>query len=269
MLTSEEAHVASRSRTARRRRLLAASGCVLAALPVYSQTMAPGSEASQDARATLSGLVVDQTGGYVPRATLVLQDARKKKRKTRTDDTGRYEFPGLPSGEYVLHVLVEGFRSPRATLAVIRPGLRRDVTIELGGLFEAVFVAESVPDARPDSGPVARRPSPTCHPPAVRGGVGGRVRPPVKLRHVVPQYPPQLERQRIDGTVDLMGAVDASGRPVRLEAIAGSRPEFVDAALEAVSRWEFAPAYLNCVPVPIQLAVRIQFGRASRPGTRS
>jgi TonB family protein len=270
MLNSAEPHViAPRSRATRRTRLAAAGGCLLAALPVLSDALPRAGAAAQDDRATLSGLVVDQMGGYVPRAALVLEDARKKRRKTRSDESGRYEFAGLPAGEYVLDVLVEGFRSPRATLTVTAPGDRRDVTLEIGGLFEAVFVGASVPDARRDSGPAARRPPPTCHPPALRGGPGGRLRPPMKLRHVVPQYPPQLERQRIAGTVNVVGVVDVNGRPVRLEAIDGSRSEFVEAALEALSRWEFAPAYLNCVAVPIQLAVRIQFGRASGPSTRS
>jgi TonB family protein len=270
MFISAESHVvAPRTRTIRRRRLIAASGCLLAALTVCSDALPHAVVSAQDTRATLSGLVVDQMGAYIPKAALVLENDRKKKRKTRADDTGRYEFAGLPPGEYVLDVLVEGFRSPHAAVAIAAPGHRRDVTLELGGLFEAVFVGQSLSDARRDSGPAARRPPPTCDPPAVRGGLGGRVRPPVKLRHVVPQYPPQLERQGIAGRVDVIGVVDANGSPVRLEAIEGSRSEFVDAALEALSRWEFAPAYLNCVAVPVQLAVRVQFGRPSGPSTRS
>jgi TonB family protein len=269
LISAESDVVAPRCRTTRRRRLIAASGCLLAALPVCSDALPRAGVAGEDTRATLSGLVVDQMGAYIPKAALVLENARKKKRKTRTDDTGWYEFAGLPPGEYVLDVLVEGFKSPHATVTVTAPGHRRDVTLALGGLFEAVFVGESLPDARGDSGPAATRPPPTCDPPAVRGGLGGRVRPPVKLRHVVPQYPPQLERQGIAGRVDVIGIVDANGRPVRLEAIEGSRSEFVDATLEALSRWEYAPAYLNCLAVPIQLAVRVQFGRASGPSTRS
>ena len=261
--------VAPRSRTRRRTRLMAASACLMATLPVCSDALPRDGVAGEETRATLSGLVVDQMGAYIPKAALVLENSRKRKRKTRADDTGRYEFAGLPPGEYVLDVLVDGFRSPHATVAVTAPGYRRDVTLELGGLFEAVFVGESLSDARRDSGPAARRPPPTCDPPAERGGLGGRVRPPVKLRQVVPRYPPQLERQGIAGRVDVIGVVDANGSPVRLEAIEGSRSEFVDAALEALSRWEYAPAYLNCVAVPVQLAVRIQFGRASGPSTRS
>jgi TonB family protein len=272
MLISTESHAfAPRPRSTRRRRLIAVSGCLLAALPVCSDALprAGAGAAGEETRATVSGLVVDQMGAYIPRAALVLENARGRKRKTRADDSGWYEFAALPPGDYVLDVLVEGFKSPHAQVTVTAPGHRRDVTLALGGLFEAVFVGKSLPDARRDSGPGARRPPPTCDPPAARGGLGGRIRPPVKLRHVVPQYPPQLERQGIAGRVDLIGVVDANGMPVRLEAIEGSRSEFVDAALEAVSRWEFAPAYLNCVAVPIQLAVRVQFGRASGPSTKS
>jgi carboxypeptidase family protein/TonB-like protein len=250
-------------------RFVAATGCLMAALPVCSDALPQDVTKTQETRASLSGLVVDQMGAYIPKAALVLENARRQKRKTRADDTGRYEFAGLPPGDYVLDVLVEGFKNPHAAVTVTAPGHRRDVTLALGGLFEAVFVGESLPDARRDSGPAARRPPPTCEPPAIRGGLGGRVRPPVKLRNVVPQYPPQLERQGIAGRVDVIGAVDVNGSPVRLEAIEGHRSEFVDATLEAVSRWEFAPAYLNCVAVPIQLAIRVQFGRASGPSTKS
>ena len=270
MLTATKSHVVGpQSGPTRRRRLVAASGCLLAALPVCSDALPQCVVAAQDTRATLSGLVVDQMGAYIPRAALVLENARRKKRKTRADDTGRYEFAGLPPGDYVLDVLVEGFKSPHASVTVTAPGHRRDVTLELGGLFESVFVGQSLSDARRDSGPAARRPPPTCDPPAERGGLGGRVRPPVKLRQVVPQYPPQLERQGIAGRVDVIGVVDANGSPVRLEAIEGSRSEFVDAALEALSRGEYAPAYLNCVAVPVQLAIRVQFGRPSGPSTKS
>lgn len=62
---------------------------------------------------------------------------------------------------------------------------------------------------------------------------------PVNL--VVPLYPAELKKQRIEGAAAISFFIDEKGL-VRVPAVAGAtRPEFAAAALAAVKQWTFAP----------------------------
>ncbi len=62
---------------------------------------------------------------------------------------------------------------------------------------------------------------------------------PVNL--VVPNYPAELKKQRIEGAAAVSFFIDEKGL-VRVPSVSGAtRPEFGAAALEAVKQWTFAP----------------------------
>ncbi|MBI2832892.1 MAG: carboxypeptidase regulatory-like domain-containing protein [Acidobacteria bacterium] len=72
--------------------------------------LAAGTVAAQQATsATLSGRVIDGTGGAIPGATVMLTDAQENSKTIATDATGTYAFRGLAPGRYTARVFFAGF----------------------------------------------------------------------------------------------------------------------------------------------------------------
>ena len=88
--------------------------------------------------------------------------------------------------------------------------------------------------------------------------VGGNIRAPQKTRNVDPRYPPDAQAARVTGVVILEVVVDPDGRVTDVE-VQRSVPLLDEAAIEAVRRWEYTPTLLNGVPVPIIMAVTVNF----------
>ena len=72
--------------------------------------------------------------------------------------------------------------------------------------------------------------------------VGSVARPPLLVRHVMPEYPPEARRRGIEGLVRLDAVLDLKGRvedPIRvLESV----PDLDAAAIAALRAWRFSPA---------------------------
>lgn len=101
--------------------------------------------------------------------------------------------------------------------------------------------------------PAPRPPAPL---PPMR--VGGVVRPPQKVHHVAPSYPPIAQAARISGTV-ILEALIAEDGSVREVKVLKSVPLFDAAAAEAVRQWRFTPTLLNGVPVQVIMSVTVSF----------
>jgi periplasmic protein TonB len=87
---------------------------------------------------------------------------------------------------------------------------------------------------------------------------GGNVRPPQKVHHVAPTYPPIAQAARVSGTVilDALIAEDGSVRDVK---VMRSVTLLDAAAIEAVRQWRFTPTLLNGVPVQVIMTVTVTF----------
>ena len=73
---------------------------------------------AQAAFFTFSGLLIDQTNRVLPATTLVLTSAeRKATYEVQSDNSGRFAFVGLPSGDYTVDVRESGFATLRAITA--------------------------------------------------------------------------------------------------------------------------------------------------------
>jgi TonB family protein len=127
--------------------------------------------------------------------------------------------------------------------------------------------------AKPTEGPVVRtieltftlrRTPPTSEPSslfemppdAVR--VGGTIKTPMKIRHVPPAYPEVAQDARVSGVVILETLIGRDGR-VMNGRILRSIPLLDQAALDAVSQWEFRPTLMNGTPVPVIMTVTVNF----------
>jgi len=64
--------------------------------------------------------------------------------------------------------------------------------------------------------------------------------------------------QHVAGDVRVDALVDANGRVITMKVVAG--PSLLhQAAMDALRQWKYQPATLNGKPVPMHLAVTIQF----------
>jgi TonB family protein len=88
--------------------------------------------------------------------------------------------------------------------------------------------------------------------------VGGNIKPPTKVRDVRPVYPPDAMAARIQGVIILEVVIDTSGR-VGDAKVLRSIPLLDEAAVEAVTQWEFTPTLLNGAPVPVIMTVTVNF----------
>ncbi len=84
------------------------------------------------------------------------------------------------------------------------------------------------------------------------------VTPPVKIKHVNPQYPREALSGRIQGRVEIRGIIDVRGNVGRPSIV--SKPSLLDgAALAAVQQWAFTPARKAGVPMAVVIIVTVDF----------
>lgn len=135
--------------------------------------------------------------------------------------------------------------------------------------------------AKPTEGPVVRTieltftlrryrrdmpPPPPAAPPAVEVTddgepwvrVGGNIRAPAKIRHVAPVYPPIARSANVSGVVILEARIGRDGRVLDARVLR-SIPLLDQAAIDAVTQWEFRPTLLNGVAVPVIMTVTVNF----------
>jgi TonB family protein len=223
--------------------------------------------AAQSGFASLTGSIVDPTNGVLPGVTLVLTNVGSQaKYEVRTDRTGRYEFVGLPAGEYVFEAKRPGFATFKGQLTVAGQNVQRDLTMAVGSVQETITVAHSRSNPSgsapaPASAPRSKPPRPDCSSAPAADGlpIGGNIRPPMKLKDAWPVYSPDLAAQGVQGTVVLKGHIGITGFIEDLEVVSTPHADLATAAMDAVRQWEFAETLLNCKPVPVSIGITVNF----------
>jgi protein TonB len=135
------------------------------------------------------------------------------------------------------------------TIAPERPPIETPST-EIKGIIDG-----SIEDA---STALAPPPAPEIKVPPAPVRVGGTVRSPVKVKHVDPVYPQIALMSRVQGIVIIEATIGADGRVMDARVLR-SEPLLKQAALDAVSQWQFTPTLLNGVPVPVIMTVSVIF----------
>jgi TonB family protein len=125
---------------------------------------------------------------------------------------------------------------------IMRAFLLAAFSLLLSGASGAPLLADALP-ASPSVEPIR---------------VGGSVKPPAKLKEVVPVYPEKARRDRVQGLVILDCTVNAEGVVTDVKVLRPI-PELNDAAIDAVKQWRYAPAKVDGVAVPIRMAVSVDF----------
>jgi TonB family protein len=94
--------------------------------------------------------------------------------------------------------------------------------------------------------------------------VGGNVRAPIKVKDVKPFYPADAQAAHVQGVVILEALLDDAGKVANARVLR-SIPLLDDAALEAVSQWEFTPTELNGQAVGVIMTVTVNFTMMQAP----
>jgi hypothetical protein len=112
---------------------------VALAAPAFAQPAQTG---------TISGEVLDATGGALPGVTVTItsQD-RGFSRSTVTDETGRYVFPALPIGPYTVVATLQGFETAQSTDNLVETDRTTVVpfAMKIGALTDTVTIIGDTP----------------------------------------------------------------------------------------------------------------------------
>jgi TonB family protein len=197
----------------------------------------------------------------------------------RTDERGRYVIELLPS-TYDILISADGFAPTCRKIQIPRSGML---------VFDAILNVSNVnmqessssgqaagsprgiagdipgglpPDgSRPIGGLISSEPQSHTSASPARVRVAEKVMRAFLVTKVNPDYPPQAEKQHVDGTVLLHINIDKSGNVSRVDPVSG-HPLLIPSAVEAVKQWKYRPYLLNQKPVEVETTVLIKFVRS-------
>jgi TonB family protein len=210
---------------------------------------------------TFSGSVFDSTNRVVPKVTLTLINPQSQaKYSIESDSTGRFEFVGLPPGDYQFEARGIGFTTLRGTVAVAGRNVQRDLALEIGSIEETISVAASPASPSPSRSYTNVETRRSHDPgPCTVASTGGNIRPPRKVFDVRPLYPDHLRIAETGGVVTLDARIGPDGYVSEARVSSSAHPDLDAAAVEAVQGWEFTSTLLNCEPVDVRMKVTVNF----------
>jgi outer membrane receptor protein involved in Fe transport len=124
-------------------RSLLVAALVAVAAPTFAQPAQTG---------TISGTILDATGGALPGVTVTIQSQdRGFSRSTVSDENGRYVFPAVPIGPYTVTATLQGFETATATDNLVEVDKTTTVAInmKIGALTDTVQVVGETPIVDP------------------------------------------------------------------------------------------------------------------------
>ena len=223
-----------------------------------------GFGAAAQSYATLSGSVVDPMNSVISGVTLTLTSARTQaKHEVSSDENGRFEFVGLPAGEYALEARFPGFKAFRSEVTVGAQDVQRNLALQIGSLTETITVSVSASepltasaDFKPAREALPKRSLAACK----AASTGGNIVPPTKLKDVKPEYPRHLRASGpVAGIVVMDARIGPDGLVRDIKVLGPAQPDLAKAAMDAVWQWEFDSTLLNCVPVEVAMTVTVTF----------
>jgi protein TonB len=88
--------------------------------------------------------------------------------------------------------------------------------------------------------------------------VGGKIKPPVKIKDVPPVYPAIAKTAKVSGVVIIEATIGADGNVADTKVLR-SVPMLDQAALDAVQQWEYTPSTQDGKPIPVVMTVTVNF----------
>jgi len=232
----------------------------LAIFIVMAGASLPLAAATAQAPAGISGTLRDASGRVLPDATVRLVQARGDVRyEVQADGAGQFQLTGVQPGNYILSARLRGF-SPGVEPLAIAPGanLQRDLTLQVGSLEETITVTSGPGPGAAAAAPRAATAAFTA-PPCTASAIGGNIKVPRKIRNVPTIYPSSAVAAGIEGKVILVAHLGVDGRVNDIRPFSQGDPDLIDAAMAAVSQWQFTPTLLNCEPIEVRMLVTTTF----------
>ena len=213
--------------------------------------------AQTNAAASFSGTLVDAVGRILPNVELGLSNGTAKY-QGKSDAAGRFSLAALTAGDYKLEVGLPGFdrTQGRVTLAAGQ-ALTRDVALQIGGIIETVTVTSREAPTPPRRGQARDEPPATDR--CSQTGVGGCIKPPLRIGDARPVYPQAHRATGVEGKVEVDGRIGTDGFIKNMRVNAPADPEFASAAVDALREWQFTATRLDGVPVEANIHVIINF----------
>ena len=78
------------------------------------------------------------------------------------------------------------------------------------------------------------------------------------LNKVVPVYPPEAKKARIQGTVVLDAVIGKDGKVENLRVVSGPS-QLQQSSLDAVRQWTYKPYLLNGDPIEVKTTVNVVY----------
>ncbi|HUQ86387.1 MAG TPA: M56 family metallopeptidase [Vicinamibacterales bacterium] len=238
----------NRRRVSMLRRVAFAAGFLAFALPIA---------AASQAMSTPQGKVNDPMGKPLADAVLRLTPVNGGDAiETRTDAGGAFQFPDVASGEYMLAVRYPGFSSSRQRVQFTSSATTITLQVKVGTLQETISVNGSTGT---DQGHYSEAPVTPGRPACTPSATGGQLTPPMKTRDVRPIYKQEWVDARIEGTILMQATIGKDGKVRSVDVVSPVNVNLEEAAMAAVSLWQFTPTYLNCQPIEVQMFVTVSF----------
>lgn len=208
--------------------------------------------AAQTSPATLTGSIYDPTGAVLPGVGLTLENSQQQQQQTTTRADGRFDFPQVAPGKYVLSASLPGFKALKQEFELKNSrDWDRAITLQVGEVQESISVRESRV-----TGPVG--PSQPQLPQPLR--VGGNIKAPMKTLDVKPIYPKSMREAGREGVVPIEAIIGPDGIVTSVRVLTAQvHPDFALAAADAVRQWKFTPTLLNGKPVEVVMKVSVEF----------
>jgi hypothetical protein len=215
--------------------------------------------AAQSSFATFSGTLADESARGVPGAAVTLtSEARQAKYEVKTTALGRFEFVGLPPGEYTAEAAGIGFQPLKDAIVISGQNVQRNYTLKLGTLQETIVVTDAARQSPSAIKEIVPKPRPACVPAAA----GGHIVPPKKIRDYAPVFPENLRGTGLAETVTMEGRIALDGFITDIRIVGDAHPDFATAAVAAVREWKFTETLLNCQPVDVGMTITVNFKAA-------
>ena len=223
--------------------------------------------AAQRPTPAISGVVRDVAGRPVHAVEIQVVTPTGATLKILTAADGSYEIPIKTPGQYDIRLARPGFRSQRALRFVDgRSRVQHDLVLTIGSLSQELTVmgnkapGESASaTAMPPPPPPASDATPQSPKPCEFTAGGSDIIEPRKIADARPVYPLDLLADGVSGTVVLKGLITTQGTVADIKVTSDAHEKLVAAASAAVSRWQFTPTRLNCLPVEVELNVTVNF----------
>ncbi|MBZ5531345.1 MAG: energy transducer TonB [Acidobacteriia bacterium] len=182
-------------------------------------------------------------------------------------ETGDVESTEIVSGEPILaQAAADAFKKWK-----FKPYIRNGQAVKVHTTMPYNFAfSENVEDQKPEKAADVPSPSPspgeTSQDKAEKNGpsipqrirVSQGVSEGLLVHRVMPVYPPDARRSRIQGTVLLQATIGRDGAIHNLRVVSGP-PELTQAAVGAVKQWRYRPYMLKGEPVEVETTVSITF----------